>query len=168
VAWFPGQVALAEGELDLVVKGVLGADMGALGIGIGTDGAEALESGQNALWGGQDGNGIRLEACAGCVTGFELAGENQGREGLLLLFWQGELCAEKDLGRPASGECHERHAQGGVALRLEEVCGGSDEGLRIERDQIGLVLVDLFLVSLAMPAPGLSALFVVSGIWFII
>ena len=40
VARFPGQVALAEGDLDLVVKSVLsadGADMGALGIGIGTD-----------------------------------------------------------------------------------------------------------------------------------
>jgi hypothetical protein len=35
VARFPGKVARAEGELDLVVKGVLGADMGALGIGIG-------------------------------------------------------------------------------------------------------------------------------------
>ena len=71
---------MAEGDFDLVIEGVLGADMGALGIGVGTDGAEALESGQNALWGSQDGNGIRLEACAGCVTGFELALENQGRE----------------------------------------------------------------------------------------
>ena len=35
VARFPGKVALAEGELDLVIEGVLGADMGALGIGIG-------------------------------------------------------------------------------------------------------------------------------------
>ena len=37
VAGFPGKVALAEGDLYLVVKGVLGADMSALGIGIGTD-----------------------------------------------------------------------------------------------------------------------------------
>ena len=37
MARFPGKVALAEGELDLVVKSVLGADMSALGIGIGTD-----------------------------------------------------------------------------------------------------------------------------------
>ena len=37
VARFPGKVALAEGDFDLVVKGVLGADMGALGIGVGTD-----------------------------------------------------------------------------------------------------------------------------------
>jgi hypothetical protein len=67
---------LGRGELDLVVKGVLGADMGALGIRV--DGAEAFKSGQNALWGGEDRNGIRLEACAGRVTGFELALENQG------------------------------------------------------------------------------------------
>ena len=63
-----------------------------------------------------------------------------------LLFWQAELCAEEDFGRPASGECHERHAEGGVTLRLEKVSGGGDEGLRVEGDQIGLVLVDLFLV----------------------
>ena len=54
MARFPGKVAPAEGDLDLVVKSVLGADLGALGIGIGTDGAEALESGQNALWRGQN------------------------------------------------------------------------------------------------------------------
>ena len=40
VAWFPGKVALAEGDLYLVIEGVLGADMSALSIGIGTDGAE--------------------------------------------------------------------------------------------------------------------------------
>ena len=40
VARFPGKVALAEGDLYLVIEGVLGADMSALGIGIGTDGAE--------------------------------------------------------------------------------------------------------------------------------
>jgi hypothetical protein len=37
VAWFPGKVALAEGDLYLVIEGVLGGDMSALGIGIGTD-----------------------------------------------------------------------------------------------------------------------------------
>ena len=52
VARFPGKVALAEGDLDLVVKGVLGGDMSVLGIGIGTDGAEALKSGQHTLWRG--------------------------------------------------------------------------------------------------------------------
>jgi hypothetical protein len=62
VARFPGKVALAEGEFDLVIEGVLGADMGALSIRIGTDGAEALKSGQNALWGSQDGNRVRGKA----------------------------------------------------------------------------------------------------------
>ena len=33
MARFPGKVALAEGEFDLVIEGVLGADMGALSIG---------------------------------------------------------------------------------------------------------------------------------------
>ena len=37
VARFPGKVALAEGDFDLVIEGVLGADMGALGIGVGTE-----------------------------------------------------------------------------------------------------------------------------------
>ena len=37
VARFPGKVALAEGELYLVIKGVLGGDMSALGIWVGTD-----------------------------------------------------------------------------------------------------------------------------------
>jgi hypothetical protein len=57
VARFPGKVALAEGDFDLVIEGVLGADMGALGIRIGTDGAEALKSGQNALWAARTGMG---------------------------------------------------------------------------------------------------------------
>src|SRR5208283_5599735 len=103
-------VALAEGEFDLVIEGVLGADMGALSIRIGTDRAEALKSGQNALWGSQDGNGVRGKACARGVTGFELALEDEGREGELFVR-QGELGAKEDLGRPASGEGHERHAQ---------------------------------------------------------
>jgi hypothetical protein len=77
VARFPGKVALAEGDFDLVIEGVLGADMGALGIRVGTNfGAEALESGQNALWGSQDGNRVRGKACAGSVTCFELATED--------------------------------------------------------------------------------------------
>jgi hypothetical protein len=80
VARFPGKVALAEGELDLVVKGVLGADMGALGIGIGTDGAEALKSGQDALWCGQNWDWIGREACPRCLAGLELALEDERRE----------------------------------------------------------------------------------------
>ena len=55
--------------------------MGALCIWVGTDGAEALESGQNALWGSQDGNGISGKARG--VRGFELALEDEGGEGEL-------------------------------------------------------------------------------------
>jgi hypothetical protein len=47
--------------------------MGALGIGIGTDGAEALKSGQNTLWRGQDRDWVGREACPRRVAGF-LAG----------------------------------------------------------------------------------------------
>ena len=65
----------------------------------------ALKSGQNALWGSQDGNGIGREACPRCVAGFKLALKDEGGEGLLF-FGQGELCAEEDFGRPASGQIH--------------------------------------------------------------
>lgn len=37
VARFPGKVALAEGDFDLVIECVLGGDVSALGIWIGTD-----------------------------------------------------------------------------------------------------------------------------------
>jgi hypothetical protein len=37
VARFPGKVALAEGDFDLVIECVLGADVSALGIRIGAD-----------------------------------------------------------------------------------------------------------------------------------
>jgi hypothetical protein len=97
VARFPGKVALAEGDFDLVIEGVLGADMGALGIGVGTDGAEALESGQNALWGSEDGDRVRGKASAGSVAGFELAAEDEGWVGELL-FWQAEAGAVEDFG----------------------------------------------------------------------
>ena len=51
------------------------------------DRAEALKSGQNALWGSQDGNRVRGKACGRGVTGFELALEDEGGEGELL-FWE--------------------------------------------------------------------------------
>jgi hypothetical protein len=35
VAWFPAQIALSEGGLDLGIDGVLGGDMGAVGVGVG-------------------------------------------------------------------------------------------------------------------------------------
>ena len=54
--------------------------------------------------------------------------------------------AKEDLGRPASGEGHDCHAQSGVAPGFQQLCGGGDEGLRVEGDQIGLLLVDLLVV----------------------
>jgi hypothetical protein len=52
------------------------------------------------------------------------------------------LALKKISARPAAGEGHERHAQSGEALGAQEVSGCGDEGLRIEGDQIGLLLVD--------------------------
>ena len=60
----------------------------------------------NFLWVGQDGDGVRLEAGAWSVAGFELALEDEGGEGELL-FWEAELGAEEDLGLPAPGQSHE-------------------------------------------------------------
>jgi len=82
VARFPGKVALAEGDLDLVIESVLGADMGALGIRVGTDGTEALESGQNTLWRGQDRDRVGREACAGVKEVLRLSSLYQGKNGL--------------------------------------------------------------------------------------
>ena len=67
------------------------------------------KSGQDTLWRGQDRDWIRREACPRCVAGLELALEDERREGQLL-FGQAELCAKEDFSRPASGQCHERHA----------------------------------------------------------
>ena len=86
------------------------------------------------------------------MAGFELALEDEGGEGELF-FWESELGAIKDLGWPASGEGHERHAQSGEALGVQEFCGGKDEVPGIEGDQIGLLLVDLGLVG-GFESPG--------------
>ncbi len=56
----------------------------------------------NFLWVGQDGDGVRLEAGAWSVAGFELATEDEGWEGEFL-FWQAERGAKEYLGRPAPG-----------------------------------------------------------------
>ena len=61
------------------------------------------------FWVGQDGDGVRLEACTRRVTGFELAVEDNGGIGEFLS-WQAELGAKEDLGLPAPGQSHEAHA----------------------------------------------------------
>ena len=45
---------------------------------------EPVEGADNLFWIGQNGNRVRLEACAGGVAGFELAVEDQGGEGEFL------------------------------------------------------------------------------------
>jgi hypothetical protein len=62
------------------------------------------------------------------------------------LFWETELGAKEDLGRPAAGEGHEAHAFFEVAVAGEEFESGLDEGLRSEWDEIGLVAVDALVV----------------------
>jgi hypothetical protein len=63
------------------------------------------------------------------------------------LSWQAELGAKEYLGLPAPGQGHEGHAflQVAVAGQQRERC--LDEGLRIQRDEVGLVLVDALVVS---------------------
>ena len=51
------------------------------------------------FWVGQDGDGVRLEACTRRITGFELAVEDNGGIGEFLS-WQAELGAKEDLGWP--------------------------------------------------------------------
>jgi hypothetical protein len=55
--------------------------------------------------------------------------------------------AKEDLGRPAPGQGHEAHAFLEVAVAGEEFESGLDEDLRIEGDEIGLVVVDALVVS---------------------
>jgi hypothetical protein len=107
---------------------------------------ESVEGLNKFLGVGEDGDWVRLEAGAGSLAGFELAVEEDG--------WIGELFpgeaeggAKEDLGRPAPGQGHEAHAFLEVAVAGEEFESGLDESLRIERDEVGLVVVDALVVS---------------------
>ena len=73
VAWFPGFVQRAEGGGN--VLGQLRAGGGVNGIGAreGFQGPELIERADDLFWIGQNGNRVRLEACAGSMAGFELA-----------------------------------------------------------------------------------------------
>jgi hypothetical protein len=77
--------------------------------------AEALQSGQDALGLGQDGDWVRLEAGAWSLPGFELALEDERRE-RQFGFWEGEVGGEKDFSRPAPGESHEAESNTSVTL----------------------------------------------------
>jgi hypothetical protein len=80
------------------------------------------------------------------VAGFELATEDEGWEGEFL-FWEAERGAKEDLGWPAPGQGHEAHTFFEVAIAGQQFQSCLDEGLRIQGDQVGLVLVDALVVS---------------------
>ena len=75
-----------------------------------------------------------------------MAIEEEGGVGEFL-FREAEGGAKEDLGRPAAGEGHEAHAFFEVAVAGEEFESFLDEGLQIERDEVGLVAVDALVVS---------------------
>src|ERR1700746_2575243 len=79
------------------------------------------------------------------MAGFELAVEDEGGEGEFL-GRQAEICAKEDFGRPAPGERHQAHAFFEVAVAGQEVESFFYEGLRVQWDQVGLVLVDALVV----------------------
>ena len=146
VAGFPGFVQRAESGGN--VLGQLRAGGGVDGIGTreGFQGPELIESADDLFWIGQNGNRVRLEAGAGGVAGFELAVEDECEEGEFP-GRQTEAGAKEDLGRPASGERHQAHPFFEIAAAGQQVDGFFYEGLRIQRDQVGLVLVDALVVS---------------------
>ena len=76
--------------------------------------------------------------------GGELAVEDEGWEGEFL-GRQTEAGAKEDFGRPAPGERHEAHAFFQVAVAGQQIEGLLDEGFGVQRDQVGLVLVDALL-----------------------
>jgi hypothetical protein len=112
----------------------------------GFEGSELIECADDLFWIGQNRDGVRLEACAGSLTGFELALEDESGVGELL-FWEAELGAKKDFGGSASGQSHEAHALFEVTLAGQEGESFLDEGLRVQRDQVGLVLVDTLMIA---------------------
>jgi hypothetical protein len=146
VARFPGFVQRAEGVGNVLRE--LRARGGVDGIrgSKGFEDSELMERTDDLFWIGQNRDRVRLEAGAGRLTGFELALEDDGGIGEFLS-WQAELRAKKDLGRPASGQSHEAHAFFEVAIAGQEFESFLDEGLRIQRAQVGLVLVDALVIA---------------------
>ena len=57
------------------------------------------------------------------------------------------MALKKYLGWPAPGQSHEAHAFFEVAFAGQEFESLLDEGLRVQRDQVGLVLVDALVVA---------------------
>jgi len=146
VSWFPGFVQRVEGGRNVLgeLRAAGGRADGVWG-GEAFEGAELGEFGDDLFWFGQNGDRVRLKAGAGSVTGFELAIEDNGGKGEFL-FWEAELGAKENLGRPAPGQSHEAQAFFQVAAAGQELESFLDEGLRIQRYQVGLVAVDLLVV----------------------
>jgi hypothetical protein len=84
VAWFPGFVQGAEGSRN--VFGELRAGGGVDGVwgGEAFEGSELGKLGDHLFWLGQNRDGVRLEAGAGSMAGFELALEDEGGIGEFL------------------------------------------------------------------------------------
>src|SRR6516225_91303 len=122
-----------------------GGGVDGIGAREGFQGPELIERADDLLWIGQDGNRVRLEAGAGSVAGFELAIEDEGGEGEFF-GRQAEAGAKEDFGRPAPGERHQAHPLFEVAVAGQQVESFLDEGFWVQRDQVGLVLVDALVV----------------------
>jgi len=98
VARFPGLVQRAEGVGDVLGELRAGGSVNGIGAREGFEIPESVEGLDNFLWIGQDGDRVRLEACAGSVAGFKLAVEDEGWEGEFL-GRQTEAGAKEDFGR---------------------------------------------------------------------
>jgi hypothetical protein len=145
VAGFPREVEGAEGGGNVLGELWAGGGVNGCGGRKALEVPESVEGLDKFLWVAEDGDGIWLEAGAGCLAGFELAVKEEG--GIRELFpREAEGGAKEDLGRPAPGQGHEAHAFLEVAVASEEFESGLDEGLRIEGDEVGLVTVDALVV----------------------
>jgi len=100
VAGFPGFIQRAEGGGNVLRQLRAGGGVNGIGAREGFEIPESVEGLDNLFWIGQNGDRVRLEACAGSMAGFELAIEDEGGEGEFL-GRQTEAGAKEDFGRPA-------------------------------------------------------------------
>ena len=152
VAGFPREVEGAEGGGNVLGELWVGGGVNGCGGRKALEVPESVEGLDKFLWVAEDGDGIWLEAGAGCLAGFELAVKEEGGIGEFFPR-EAEGGAKEDLGRPAPGEGHEAHAFLEVAVAGQEFESRLDESLWIERDEIGLVAVDALVVD-GVPARG--------------
>ncbi|HSZ78605.1 MAG TPA: hypothetical protein VK775_14470, partial [Chthoniobacterales bacterium] len=146
VTWFPGQVEGAESGGHVLGELWAGGGVNGCGRREAFEVPESVEGLDDFLGVAENGDEVGLETGTGSLAGFELAVEEEGGIGELFPR-EAEGGTKKDLGRPAPGEGHEAHAFLEVAVAGEEFESFLDEGLRIERDEIGLVAVNALVVS---------------------